>query len=78
MLGKTEVIHHYVPTFWMDYLEIPAENVGFGIDKLKSWKQLTGYSVDIHPANTIIKEFINFCQKNCANKYKTLNLHPYL
>jgi ATP-dependent DNA helicase RecG len=25
-----------------------SENVGFGIDKLKSWKQLTGYSVDIH------------------------------
>ena len=25
-----------------------AENVGFGIDKLKSWKQLTRYSVDIH------------------------------
>lgn len=27
MLGKTEVIHQYIPTFWMDYIEIPGNTV---------------------------------------------------
>ena len=27
MLGRTEVIHRHVPTFWMDYVEIPGKSV---------------------------------------------------
>ena len=27
MLGRTEVIHQYVPTFWIDYIEIPGDSI---------------------------------------------------
>lgn len=27
MLGRREVIHRLVPTFWMDYIEIPGNSV---------------------------------------------------
>ena len=27
MLGRTEIIHQYIPTFWIDYIEIPGDSI---------------------------------------------------
>ena len=61
MFGKAPEIFEYIPTFCVDYVEIPGssiersnvrfadlcENVGFGIDRIYDWKTLTGKEVTI-------------------------------
>ena len=27
MLGRAEIIHQYIPTFWIDYIEIPGDSI---------------------------------------------------